>query len=220
MTRQEQAQRYPLSWPVGWKRTPAGARQRARFAQKKTNYHTRADGSRYTSSQTLELSVAVAARRLEDELARLGADAPILSTNLVLRLDGGPRSDQREPEDPGAAVYFRFQGQPRTLACDRWPRVADNIAALAAHIEAIRAVDRYGVGTLEQAFAGYAALPSSTEDWWLVLEVTPDATLDDVETAFKRLARVHHPDVGGAPEQMVRLTAARDLARKVLGCAS
>lgn len=31
-----QAEAYPLSWPFGWPRTPAGKRQRARFATKET----------------------------------------------------------------------------------------------------------------------------------------------------------------------------------------
>jgi DnaJ-domain-containing protein 1 len=105
-------------------------------------------------------------------------------------------------------------GKPRCLACDRWLRVADNIAAIAAHIYAIRAVDRYGVGTMEQAFAGYAALPASSEEWWLVLGVGRDASEDEVDTAYRRLAREHHPDVGGDTNHMARLNAARDAARR------
>jgi hypothetical protein len=56
-------------------------------------------------------------------------------------------------------VYFKLHGKDRVLACDKWDRVADNIAAIAAHIDAIRRQDRYGVGTIDQAFAGYSALP-------------------------------------------------------------
>jgi hypothetical protein len=48
--------------------------------------------------------------------------------------------------------------------------VADNIAAIAAHIDAIRRQDRYGVGTLDQAFAGYvcrrAIINASTRNRW------------------------------------------------------
>ena len=39
----------------------------------------------------------------------------------------------------------------------------DNIAALAAHIRAIRSVENYGVGTLEQAFRGYQSLEDFTQ---------------------------------------------------------
>jgi DnaJ-domain-containing protein 1 len=162
------------------------------------------------------LSTRTAIDRLGVELRRLGAREDILSTNLLLG-QSGSRSDQREPQDPGAAVYFTLYGQPRVLASDHWTRLADNIAAIAAHIGAMRAVDRYAVGTLDQAFAGYAALPASApEEWWVVLQLPPTATLDEAEAAFRKLARNSHPDVGGSNEDMARLTAARAEAREAL----
>jgi hypothetical protein len=199
--------RYPLTWPASWPRTSPAARQRARFGQAESE-------SRRT---TTALSVDTAVQRLQAELWRLGAVDYVLSTNLPITAEGVFRS-LREPEDPGAAIYFRVAGTQRVLACDRWTRVADNVAAIAAHVDAIRAVDRYGVGTLDQAFAGYAALPASRaeEDWRVVLGVTANATLDEVETAFRQLARDHHPDVGGSHEAMARLTTARARAREAL----
>jgi hypothetical protein len=208
----EQAQRFPLSWPAGWQRTPSSKRQAAKFSKTKTQ---RIGESSYKRQESLTVADAVA--RLIGELRRLGAQAgtEVLSTNLVTRLDGMPRSDGANPADPGAAVYFRLKGQPRVLACDRWHRVADNIAAIAAHIEAIRAVDRYGVGSLDQAFAGYVALPEAATDWWVILGVSPNATWEDANEAFKRLAHAAHPDrQGGSHEQMARLTEAREKARK------
>lgn len=195
---EEKARAWPLSWPAGWKRTPKEQRRRARFTYFKA-----------------DVSVATATMRLEDELRRLGATDEILSTNVPQRLDGRPRSDA-EPSDPGAAVYFRFKQQPQCLACDRWTRVADNIAALAAHIDAIRRIERYGVGTLEQAFAGYKSLPATAVDWWIILGLPQSATLDQVEDKFRTMARQAHPDMGGTHDTMATLTAAREAARKVL----
>ena len=211
----EQAARFPLSWPTGWKRTLPVQRQRARFR----SVSSPRDGQPYR--QARELSVAEATARLQGELDRLGASDAILSTNIRLRLDGKPRSDQPEPADVGVAVYFRLGGKPRTLACDRWDRVADNVAAVAAHIDCIRAVERYGVGTLEQAFAGYAALPAgpSAEEWWIVLQLAPDATLAQAEEAFRKLARTRHPDAGGSHDAMASLSGARERARRALGAA-
>jgi hypothetical protein len=210
----EQATRWPLSWPAGWPRTPRSQRKAAKFSKKRMVSPT------YARQE--DLTVFDAVKRLTDELRRLGASAgtEVLSTNLVTRLDGLPRSDQRAPEDPGAAVYFRLKGQPRVLACDRWTRVADNIAAVAAHIEAIRAVDRYGVGSLEQAFAGYVTLPEAATDWWVILGVSPNATWEDANAAFLRLAQAAHPDKqGGSHEQMARLSEAREKARSRVGMA-
>lgn len=72
--------------------------------------------------------------------------------------------------DRGAAVYFEMKGKPVSLACDKWNRVEDNIWAIAKHIEALRGQQRWGVGSIEQAFRGYTALPaigeSSASEWW------------------------------------------------------
>lgn len=191
-------QRYPLSWPDGWKRTDRHKRQRSAFR-----------------SRGGQLTVAAAVQRLSGELGRLGATGEILSTNVDVRLDGLPRSGQPEPSDSGAAVYFKLKGKDRCLACDRWNRVADNVAAIAQHIDALRRIERYGVGTIEQAFAGYTAIGhSASADWWLELRVSEHATWEQIETAYRALAREVHPDAGGSHEAMARLNAARDAAKK------
>ena len=120
--------------------------------------------------------------------------------------------------DPGVAVYFKLKGKPRVLACDRWLSAAENLAAVAGHIEAIRAVDRYGVGTLEQAFAGYQALPAQAASWFVVLEFTqPPTRWELVENRYKSLARLHHPDLGGRGETMAKINAAYQTARQEFG---
>jgi hypothetical protein len=197
--------RFPLTWPTGWKRTPTAERRRAPFGSVR-----RGGAGEYAGKH--QLTVAVASDRLQQELDRL-ADVShiVLSTNVELRLDGRPRSPDAEPRDVGAAVYFRLDDKPLAFACDKWDRVADNIGAIAAHLEALRAQERYGVGTTAQAFAGYAALPPEAgADWWLILGVTAAAAPEQVEEAFRRLARQAHPDVGGDPAVMARLNTARD----------
>lgn len=197
----ETVTRYPLSWPVGWKRTAGNQRQRAKFQQRGT-----------------DISVWGAVQRLSAEIERLGGRNPILSTNLQTRLDGLPYSNQGNPQDPGAAVYFQLKGQDRCLACDTWNTVAGNIAALAAHIDALRRIDRYGVGTIEQAFAGYAALPAPAADWRTVFGFG-DARLvqlDEVERRYRELAQKAHPDKGGTDQEMARLNVAIESARAEL----
>jgi hypothetical protein len=215
----QQQQRFPLSWPTGWKRTPRHQRQRAAFSASGVQTVDRGNGQIERVRTTRALTVADALKRVSAELSRLGATREILSTNVVLRIDGLPRSGQPEPDDPGAAVYFHLKGQPRCLACDRWNRVADNIAAVAQHIDALRRIDRYGVGTMEQAFAGYAQLPANTAaNWRDVFGFKDDqrVTWAEVEDAFRELARAAHPDAGGTHEQMARLSEAKAFARKEL----
>lgn len=209
------AQRYPLSWPTGWKRTPSYKRERAPFSRGGGSYVDAAT-NQTRSNPKRALTVADAIQRLSGELGRLGATGELLSTNVVTRLDGLPRSGQSEPSDPGAAVYFKLKGQPRCLACDKWTRVADNIAAIAQHIDALRRIDRYGVGTLEQAFAGYAGLPPTSADWWIVLGLSASATHEQIIAAHRKLATEHHPDKGGRSEDMARINEARDVALKAI----
>ncbi|ROU09438.1 hypothetical protein [Lysobacter enzymogenes] len=84
-----------------------------------------------------------------------------MSTNLTLRRDGLPRSDQREPADPGAAVYWTdCTGADRCMAVDRYTKTAGNLAALAATLEAMRAIERHGgAEILDRVFTGFTALP-------------------------------------------------------------
>lgn len=194
---------YPLSWPHGWARNRT--RQKARFSS---------DGG------TRLVTISDGLRRLEAELKRLGVASwdVIVSSNLVLGQRGMPLANQAEPTDPGVAVYFKLHDKPRVLACDRWRRTAENLASIAAHIDAIRRVDRYGVGTLDQAFAGYTALPPPGADnrapWRAILEIgNGTATRSMIDTHYKILAKAAHPDVpGGSHEAMAQLNQARDAA--------
>lgn len=191
---------YPLHWPLGRPRT--ASRTSAPFNRKVHN-------GRW--NETKRLTISVARDRLQDELERLRATGIVLSTNVELRLDGSPRSDRSPPADPGVALYFKLKGRDTVLACDRWDSVADNIAAIAKHIEALRGIERWGVGTLEQAFAGYQALPAP-EQWWQVLGVGNQATRAEIDAAYRAKARTAHPDTGGSDAAMARLNAARDEA--------
>jgi hypothetical protein len=213
----QQVERYPLSWPQGWKRTPPGQRKHAQFKTVKTEYRN-VGGHSYSVKKSQELTVAQALRdRLLPELRRLGvADRDVVvSSDIPVRNDGMPYSNERSVTgDPGVAVYFKRKGKNQVLACDTWLRVADNLAAIAGHIEALRTIDRYGVGTLDQAFAGYQALPAQASPWWTVLEFEQRPTLwSIVEARHLELVRKHHPDRGGSPDTMAKINAARDAAR-------
>ena len=56
---------------------------------------------------------------------------------------------------------------------------------------------------------GQAALPAK-EEWWSILGVAPDASSEQAEGAFRKLARLHHPDAGGTHDMMARLSEARE----------
>lgn len=200
---------YPLSWPLARPRTKT--REVARFA------------STTKSMARRPVSVAEAVQRLLLELNRYtrpGHDwrvppgLTVISTNVPTRQDGLPRAGLSEPSDPGAAVYFQLDGVPYCLPCDKYTRVADNLAAIAAHIEASRGIERWGVGSSNDIYAGFLALPetagpSTAGTWWDVLRVSHTASPEEINAAFRRLARTAHPDAGGSTEQMAALNEAR-----------
>ena len=206
--------RYPLEWPAGWKRTPAYQRRRAPFHKIVRRPSTLAAGTFYKEKESL--TIADGLDRLEGELRRMGAQNVVVSTNLAVNQSGRPYTKQAKMQaDPGVAVYFRLKGRALALACDAWQSVAENMAALAGHIEAIRACDRYGVGTIEQAFAGYKALPADTAaDWRQVLGFGPAELVSPnvVVQRFKQLSHRTHPDKGGTEAAQAHLNRARDFA--------
>jgi hypothetical protein len=201
---------YPLQWPVHRPRTKPSVRRSGRFNRKE-----RVQSGEHSFLHTKDLSIAEALKRLQEELDRINARMAVVSSNLETRLDGLPRSNQRKPDDPGVAVYFQLGKEPHCLPCDTYDSVAANIAAVAAHIAATRAIERHGVATVREMFSGFAQLPAPGFNWWWdVLQCRPDASRETIDANFRRLARDRHPDNGGATGAMAELNAARDLALK------
>ncbi len=199
---------YPLTWPTGWKRTSSSSRRDGQFGKMQRS------GSRDWKSKT-DITVAEAVQRVLAELRRMGMerDDVVISTNLKTRLDGLPRSDQARPTDPGAAVYFEDQGRRRCIAVDQYTTVEDNLAAVAATLEAMRAIERHGgAEVLDRAFTGFAALPPPRDDrpWWEVLGVHQTATKDEIRAAYRQKVSTVHEAKGGTQEQMAELNVARD----------
>jgi DnaJ-domain-containing protein 1 len=142
----------------------------------------------------------------------------VLSTNIRFTASGARDKNvsRRDPDDPGVAFYFDLDGRPHVLACDRWDTVQDNIAAIAAHIEALRGQERWGVADLQQAFAGHVALPAP-EQWWQILGVTSRATSAEIDAAWREKMRSAHPDAGGSDAAAARLNQAREEGKKSHG---
>lgn len=170
----ESTRAYPLHWPAGWPR--AEYRKRARFGDR---------------------SVARARKELENEVRRFGGEGLIVSTNLELRSsDGLPRSNQRQPSDPGVAIYFKWNGQEKSMAIDVYTTVEDNLWAHARTFESLRRIDRDGGPTIiDRAFRGFAQLPDpDTKPWWEVLRVHENSIEADVRIAYRNMVRRFHTD--------------------------
>ena len=198
---------YPLAWPAEWPRTKS--RKAGRFSD------------RSKSGWYKSVSLAVAVDRLLSELKSMRAKNIVISTDLLLRNDGLPRSGQKKPRDPGVAVYFMRNGEPVSMPCDTYTEIAQNIAAVAASIAAMRTLDRHVAGYLDKAFTGFTALPSPVTmgepPWRSVLMVgAEESRLGMVERAYKKLRGIEHPDRGGCPERFDRINRAWVAAQQEL----
>lgn len=210
-------QAWPLQWPVGWKRTAPDRQREAKFGRARRD---NGNGS-YTAARSITISEAV--DRVRTELIRMAVDPQeiVISTNVRTRLDGLPRSGEPQPQDRGAAVYWRDaldRNKPMVMAIDQYDRVEDNLAAIAATIEAMRAIERHGGAViLERAFTGFAALPApdAKRAWREVLGFAPGSvvTAAMVRDEYRRAAQRAHPDrPGGSDAAMAEVNQARDEA--------
>ncbi|BES72218.1 hypothetical protein RE428_32360 [Marinobacter nanhaiticus D15-8W] len=192
---------YPLHWPANFPRTPESDRQRARFNR----------GGQ-------PLTIAAGRDRILEEITlftragkpwRIDPDQVVISSDVPLRQDGLPASGRRMPDDPAVALYFQLGGEHYCLPCDTWDRVADNMAAIAAHLGAMRGMERWGVGDLRTHFAGFAQLEHQPQqEWYDVLGCSPSASPAEVQSAYKAARAKAHPDRGGSDDEFNRVQAA------------
>jgi len=190
------AESFPLQWPNGWPKTPAGKRKKSKF------------GKNLGPTQV---------NKLKSQLRLLGAKNISISSNVPVRNDGLPYAaeSRRRYDDPGVAVYFTLNGKALSMARDPYLSPWENTRSLVLAIEAMRSLERHGGATMfERAFEGFAALPPpiAKRHWWDVLQVNSDCTRKEIMANYRRLARDRHPDRGGTDEMMAELNTARDEA--------
>lgn len=178
---------YPLQYPAGWKRTQYP--QHSRFQS----------NSAYSESKDIER-----------QLKLMGATKVIVNSNMMYRNDGLPYARQNV-EDTGVAVYFELDGQQQCIPCDKWYKLEDNLRAVSKTIEALRGIERWGAKEMMRAaFTGFKALPEAVvtpppTDWWVELGVDQYASKEVIKDAYRRLAKVNHPDNGGSDEYFGKL---------------
>jgi hypothetical protein len=153
------------------------------------------------------------------ELQMLGATDIVISSNAVLNKNGEISYRQPPLADTGVAVYFTLNGEQRAIPCDKWIALEDNLHAIDLTVSALRGLERWGAKEMvDAAFRGFAALPAGGSNgaaWWTVLNVPANASKDEIEVAYRKLARQYHPDAGGDPQQFVILHHAYEQARGV-----
>jgi hypothetical protein len=128
------------------------------------------------------------------EIDRLRGSSVIVGAGFApddIRLDGLPRAKAR-PTHPGIEVSFDTPNRGRLVfAVDTFDQWDDNLRAVALGLEALRAVERYGIADMGQQYAGFAQLAAGESKAERGRRLVVEA--GGVTEALKR----HHPDHGG-----------------------
>lgn len=216
------ATRCPLAWPLWKRRTPAENRKPGHFHTKGNN------------GWKQDLTVYQAVTRIREQLQmftkvgkplRVHPDEIIISSNLRVRRDGLPLSSQKEPADPGVALYFELDGEGQVIPCDCYTRTADNMAAIAATLEALRTIERHDANLFKSAMSGFALeLPAPNQvtghTWREVLDYYGD-DLDELTGRYRRLASINHPDKpDGDADRFAEIIEAYEQGKLALGSAN
>jgi hypothetical protein len=189
---------YPLAWPehvIRWR----GARQPGQF----------------------KTTLVSAMNNVSDSLRRFGTDSGKAVTDLVI--SSNVTLGRNNPDDPGVAIWFKWDGLSVCIPVDRYSKVEANLQAIHHIIEARRTELRHGTLALVRAtFTGFTALPwppgSAKRPWRRVLNFNETwiGGKSEVEVRYRQLANERHPDKGGSNEAMAELNGARTAALREL----
>lgn len=172
--------------------------------------------------------------KLKYEIERLEPVRTMMQMDLRerdIRNDGLPRADAR-PSFPG--VILSLELEPTRwmhLPCDTFDTWQDNVRAITLTLEALRAIDRYGVSKRGEQYAGWKQIPAVTGgpaglslesaaeflathagmsgDPAAVAAIASSASVRAI--AFRKAAAKLHPDAGGDEDAFRQLQAAARL---------
>jgi len=159
---------------------------------------------------------------LDRELKQLGCRRAVLELDVTesdIRNDGWPRSTAN-PATPRVVLSLpESKHGPLRYPCDAFTRWEDNLRAIALALQALRAVDRYGVTRHGEQYAGWKALPAATgptmsvEAAARVIDgINPHQVVRDPSYAkqvIREAVRRTHPDTGGAADDFHLVQTAR-----------
>lgn len=188
--------------------------------------HTPNDQRR--SRQTFKAGWADTMNLLDRELWYLGAENFVIEADFReqdIRLDGLPKANARQPDFPGIRLAFDSDHGPliyQTDTCVYWQH---NVRSIALGLEALRAVDRYGITHRAEQYTGFKAIAAPVQLFntvddavnWLV---DPDtigfvgARGVELPKVLKIVARRYHPDNGGDPQMWAKYDKAAQMVKK------
>ena len=159
------------------------------------------------------------------ELTALGASGVVLRGGFKTRparLDGWPQANTAASH-PAVILSFRdAENRALSFPCDRYRTYEDNVRAIALSLEALRAVDRFGVTKRSEQYTGFKAI-EAPKTWTIedaaqflavktgIMQVEIIAGDGIYRAAYRRAAMSLHPDSGGNPHEWKLLQDAKEL---------
>lgn len=168
-------------------------------------------------------------RLLARELEHLDAKGIVIELDIRdrdIRLDGLPRADARPVGHPCVAVSFESRHGPLRYMTGEYEDWGDNLRAVALSLEALRAVDRYGVSRRGEQYRGWRALEAGDGSQGMYSaadardylmrhygreEDRERPTDAAVAAALRRGLFVTHPDRDGNVNEFYRVIRAKEL---------
>lgn len=171
--------------------------------------------------QTLDL--------LKYELGKLRAKNVVIQiedpeTHKRMRNDGSMTlPDKYWRDKSGVVLTFESPKGNISMPCDRYDHWRDNLRAIALSLEALRAVDRYGVTRGNEQYRGWTQIGNGNGKMdrasaFRLIEtlsgapIKLPATVETIAAIIKTLKVAHHPDKpGGSHETFVAIGQAEEV---------
>lgn len=174
---------------------------------------------------------------LKCELAAIGVDECVIQADLdesQIRNDGMPYATAKFKSHRVIVSFNHPEQGSVSFPCDTYTGFWNNVRGIVKTMEALRAVDRYGVTKNSEQYTGWKQLPSNA----IVLQdfrSVEDAAAHILDVAvgldecseyhhnamitsdeffrkiYRSAASIVHPDKGGSDQAMAKLNRARDM---------
>lgn len=174
-----------------WPHKPTAPRKDAQFRSPSRREGDRWVPSRPISWEQTRRELQYEVDQLSDSRYETDITIGVGLTEYDIRQDGAPRANARPMLHPGVEISFDSRYGRLTYATDAFTRWQDNVRAVAKGLEALRAVERWGVAKRGQQYAGFALLTAGPgkEDLGRQLVARYGSVRDALQAT--------HPDTGG-----------------------
>lgn len=158
------------------------------------------------SSSIFRTSWDQSLRKLEDEISRIDGDdvvIGIVAEPSAISFSGALKN-RNQVGYPGAEVSFDLPARGRVVFhTDAYGTLHANLHAIALGLEALRAVDRHGITSTSEQYAGFAQIGPGGGD------AARGKLLVDAAGGIPAALKKHHPDHGGNARDLADVQAFR-----------